>query len=710
MKKHPYQNFSMPSYMNPQSGFGGSSVDPYSNVEDTTNDPRFKVTSKVPYKPEITTRSTVWDFYRTSLLLPSQSDILNALGKNIEEMDQLLVDGRVHAAFSNRRAGTLSLKWTIDQNDAPSRMFHLVEKIFDQYNVYEVISEMLQAPFYGYAVTEVIWEEDDSLWIPTNLTGKAARWFGFWEDNSLRYKTKVEQVQGEKLPPRKFLVTRYHPRYDDPHASREALFNGLYWPVKFRHMIMEYGIQFVEKYGSPWIDVEMETGLQQERLQEILDVMQNTYNQGIIAHPSNTKIQALNMSDTKAVQNYVDWLDVMNREIDMTILGNNMSAEIQGGSYAAAKTLAGVRDDIVKEDARMIETTMNQLIEWIAWYNFSPSTKLPKFKLYKSEPPTVDRANIDLMMSKLGVKLNKAYFARTYGYNEDEFEIGQPVQTLSTGSKGNVAGAIPDGQEPKEDDGTMSMQQAGQSEQGGISSGDSKKITEAGIETKDAASNEDTLEAILHAQAKGYQYAEKTKGASKMDDKKVTEDEAVQKPAKTEAYLVRHGETQLNAQHVIRGWSDPELNDKGLADAKRVASQLKDIQPDVIYTSDLSRAADTADAIGKATGAEVVKDKALRPLDVGKYTGHDSDDVQSILRRYIENPDKSIPDGETFNQFRERTLNAVQGILTKNKGKKVVIVSHHRVDRLLDSITPDGQIDIDKFCTPGIAPGAMRKL
>ena len=460
-KRSFIQNFSDPSYLQSNKGGGmpgGSSVDPYAHVEDTTDDPRFKVTSKIPYRPEITTRSTVWDFYRTSLLLPSQSDVLVALGKNIEEMDQLLVDGRVHAAFANRRAGTLSLKWTIDQNDAPSRLFHTVEKMFDQYNVYEVISEMLQAPFYGYAVTEVIWEPSNSLWIPTNLTGKAARWFGFWEDNSLRYKTKVEQVQGEKLPPRKFLVTRYHPRYDDPHASREALFNGLYWPVKFRHMIMEYGIRFIEKYGMPWLDVKLEAGLQEERLQEIMDTLQKTFADGIVAHPDSTEITALDVSDTKAVSNYSEWLDVMNREIDMVILGNNMSAEIKGGSFAAATALAGVREDIIKEDSRMVETSMNQLIEWVAWYNFPAGAKLPKFKLYKSEPPTKERAEIDTMMSKLGVKLTKAYFARTYGYNEDEFEIGAPVQDLQPGVKGNVAGAIPGDQEPKPDDGTMSGQ------------------------------------------------------------------------------------------------------------------------------------------------------------------------------------------------------------------------------------------------------------
>jgi hypothetical protein len=154
----------------------------------------------------------------------------------------------------------------------------------------------------------------------------------------------------------------------------------------------------------------------------------------------------------------------------------------------------------------MVETTMNQLIEWVAWFNFSPSEKLPKFKLYKSEPPTKERAEIDVMTSKLGIKLTKAYFARTYGYNDDEFEIGQPVQDLAASTQGNVAGAIPTGQEPREDDGTMSMQNIVAQPANSLSPADAAKITEAGIETKDAASNEDTAAAIAKSQAKGNQY------------------------------------------------------------------------------------------------------------------------------------------------------------------------------------------------------------
>ena len=487
-KKSFVFNFAQPSYMNDNNN---------PSLEDTTTDPIFKVTSKKPYRPEVTTRSTTWDYFRTSLLLPSASEVLNALGRGIEEIDQLLCDGRVKACFNNRRAGTMSLKWTIDRNNAPSRMFKVIDKMFQQLPVQDIMSEMLLASFYGYAVSEVIWEYDGGLWLPTNVTGKPVRWFGWSELNELRYKTKVQMVQGEPLPPRKFLATRFHATYGDPASSREALFNGCYWPVKFRHMVLEYGIRFLEKYGSPWLDVKMETGLQEERLNEILTVLQNTFQDGIVAHPDNTEITALAVGDSKSVQNYIDWMDILNREIDMCILGNNMSAEIKGGSYAAATALAGVRDDIIKEDCRMVETSMNQLIEWICWYNWPATTDLPKFRLYKSEPPTKERADIDTALKAMGVTFKKEYFTRTYGLDEEEFDLAEPVQMQT------VVG--PDGL-PKQ----VPMPGAGAvvGTDGQLDASTTQTITDEGIETKDVSSNSQTKQAIAKSQAKGSNYSD----------------------------------------------------------------------------------------------------------------------------------------------------------------------------------------------------------
>ena len=493
LKNMPQEN--LPSYMK-QDANTNTIENAYTPNEDTQDNPLFKVTSKEPYKQEIVTRALAWDYYRVQLALPNDSDILAKLGRNIEEVDQLLVDARVKSAFNNRRAGLLSLKWSIDENNAPIRVMKTVERIFQQLPIGDIMAEMMLAPFYGYQVSEVVWESIDGLILPTNVSGKAARWFVYSDKNELRVKSKVQQVQGERLPPRKFLVTRFHPSYDAPYAGREALFNGVYWPVMFRRIVMQWAMQFLEKYGMPWFDISMEGGLQQDRLQEIVNTINQTYQNGILAHPDNTTLTKLGMDESKTIDNYSNWLDVLNREIDMCILGNNLTTEVKGGSFAAATAHMGVRDDIIQEDCRMIERSMDQLIEWIAWYNFGAKISLPKFKLYKNEPPTMDRSDIDLNLAKLGIKFNKAYISRTYGINEDEFEFGQPLMTGKGGEPG--AGGTP--QQP------AGVENADDTVQ--ISDSDAGKIQNAGIEAKDQATNSQTEKAISNMQSKGYMFTE----------------------------------------------------------------------------------------------------------------------------------------------------------------------------------------------------------
>jgi phage gp29-like protein len=351
------------------------------------------------------------------------------------------------------------------------------------------MAAMMMAVLYGYQISEIVWDVEDNLIIPKKIESKAARWFVYSDENELRFKTKVNMVQGEPLPPRKFLATRFHPTYDDPYAGREAVFNALYWPVQFRHMLMEFSIQFAEKYGCPWIDISAAAGLESERLNEAAQAIQNSYNQGIIAHYDDVEMKVMDIGGSKNSESYVKLIDLFNKEIDMAILGQNLTTEVKGGSFAASKTHMGVRDDIIQEDRRMIESVMNELIEWIYWYNFNTSENIPKFKMHKSEPATEEKAKIDLALAQMGVKFNKSYFSRTYGINDEDFEIGIPPAVQMSSSL--PAGGIPTA------DGLESPEQKQENTN-----------TEDLVvdEQRDPAVNNSTKNAILRAQSKGYPY------------------------------------------------------------------------------------------------------------------------------------------------------------------------------------------------------------
>jgi broad specificity phosphatase PhoE len=183
--------------------------------------------------------------------------------------------------------------------------------------------------------------------------------------------------------------------------------------------------------------------------------------------------------------------------------------------------------------------------------------------------------------------------------------------------------------------------------------------------------------------------------------------------------IVRHGATALNNSDVsvdrIRGWKDIPLSPEGKVEAKRLGREMRKDKPDVIVSSDLSRAADTAKIISKITKvpiSEVSKD--FRPWDVGDYAGLISKKALPLLARHVDNPDKTCPGGESFNQFRSRFLNGVRRVLERYEGK-VAIVAHHRNERILVAwakvgFPADGDIDIKVFTEKGDAPGTVREM
>ncbi len=87
--------------------------------------------------------------------------------------------------------------------------------------------------------------------------------------------------------------------------------------------------------------------------------------------------------------------------------------------------------------------------------------------------------------------------------------------------------------------------------------------------------------------------------------------------------LVRHGETDWNAERRLQGHTDIDLNPRGIAQAAQMAKAIKaiDLQFDVLYTSDLQRAAKTANAIETLFNTKAIVDRDLRERHLGVLQG-----------------------------------------------------------------------------------------
>ncbi|MCD9638215.1 hypothetical protein HAX54_022043 [Datura stramonium] len=162
-------------------------------------------------------------------------------------------------------------------------------------------------------------------------------------------------------------------------------------------------------------------------------------------------------------------------------------------------------------------------------------------------------------------------------------------------------------------------------------------------------------------------------------------------PSFTEIIVIRHGETEWNADGRIQGHLDVELNDTGRQQAMAVAARLsKEPRISVIYSSDLKRAHETAQIIARSCGdLEVIKDPDLRERHLGDLQGislREAAKSQPMAYKAFlsDRNDQIIPGGgESLDQLYQRCTSCLQRIAKKHTGKQVVVVSHGGAIRAL---------------------------
>jgi broad specificity phosphatase PhoE len=152
--------------------------------------------------------------------------------------------------------------------------------------------------------------------------------------------------------------------------------------------------------------------------------------------------------------------------------------------------------------------------------------------------------------------------------------------------------------------------------------------------------------------------------------------------------LVRHGETAWNAEQRWQGHHEEPLSPKGRDQAQALAARMAREAPAALYSSDLTRARQTAEEIARAAGMEPHYDARWREVDVGEWLGLDPSEVEA---RYPEGYARWLAggtgwrEGESYPEMAERALAAAREIVAAHEGAAapIVCVTHGGVIRSL---------------------------
>lgn len=145
-------------------------------------------------------------------------------------------------------------------------------------------------------------------------------------------------------------------------------------------------------------------------------------------------------------------------------------------------------------------------------------------------------------------------------------------------------------------------------------------------------------------------------------------------------YLVRHGESQWNVLKKIQGQKDIPLTEKGIEQAKLTGKRLIEENIDVLVSSDLQRAYDTAKIIGEMIRLEPIPMEGLREINFGAWEGLSRDLVDGVHKEEIQlwrkEPEKlRIKNAETLKEVQNRALSSL-GTIISSDYKNILVVSH----------------------------------
>ncbi len=151
--------------------------------------------------------------------------------------------------------------------------------------------------------------------------------------------------------------------------------------------------------------------------------------------------------------------------------------------------------------------------------------------------------------------------------------------------------------------------------------------------------------------------------------------------APTRLLLLRHGQTDFSRQRRYSGRGNPELTDAGRRQAQAAARYLADRGGiDVVLSSPLQRAYDTAEAAATALGLTVTVDADLIETDFGAWEGLTFAEARErdpdLHGRWLRDTSLRPPDGESFDDVEERIQRVRKRIIAEHSGATVLVVSH----------------------------------
>ena len=405
--------------------------------------------TKLVLTSEFATRKKIEVYESIFTHLPDPDKILQLNGYNYDIYRDLLNDAHLTSVIQQRKMQVIQMGWEVDNISDEEKKKEAI-RIVSDLNLNKISSDILDAVLFGFVVAEIIWEFKDGKYIPIDIVTKPQEWFRFDKDNRIKivdysskgsfgnYKSALRGRNGryngsfsnetygeggfEDLPPYKFILVQYNPKYDNPYGER--LLRKVYWPVIFKRATIEKWHLLSEKFGIPFFLGYYNSNASEEEKDKILEQMEEAIKNNIALMEDGTKVEFKENPKYEIGQLFDNMVQLQNSEISKAILTVTLTTDVgRVGSYKAAEIHRDMLEFIGLSDKKLVETTINKMLEYYSEINYGTKDLMPRFRLKKKEKIIETTVERDEKLMRMGIKFKKEYYVKRYNLNEEEFEV-----------------------------------------------------------------------------------------------------------------------------------------------------------------------------------------------------------------------------------------------------------------------------------------------
>jgi phage gp29-like protein len=252
----------------------------------------------------------------------------------------------------------------------------VAEQINSIENFEDVQTDLLDAIGKGFAVSEIIWGYDEGRVVIEDIRSRHQKRF-FWDsiDDSFKVRT-AEHPEGIMLPENKFILHRYKAR--SGHPSRAGVLRVVAWMYLFKNYDLKDWVSFAEIYGLPLRLGKYQPGASEDDKRALMQALIQIGADAAGIIPDGTSIEFITTEKTSSTDLYERLARYCDEQISKAVLGQTLTSDSGGGSYAQSKTHNEVRHDLTVADCKALAATLRRyLIRPLVLYNFGEDKRIP---------------------------------------------------------------------------------------------------------------------------------------------------------------------------------------------------------------------------------------------------------------------------------------------------------------------------------------------